>query len=215
MNSANLLPKAAPVVQRSSLLLLAAELRDRIYGYLTLDPPNKILLTERNGLPHALARTCRQLREEFLRVYSNLDRGEAKSLSAVVKDFNFGPLMRYYHGLYRTIQSHINIILTTPDAQDDASFRHWLDYIGESDNCMPEWWAISCRVFFADDYQLRLGRVRIDQVLDNLGRKENMIRKLRVAIFVAYYAQTYVEAGANRFDGYDSMVTTRWERCKG
>ena len=71
---------------RCLLLKLPGELRNRIYYFLLERSPTRIWLLDGQLLPHALARTCRQLRGEFLPLHRSVDLSKVKKIFAVLDE---------------------------------------------------------------------------------------------------------------------------------
>jgi len=76
------------------LLSLPPELRNSIYNYV-LSSITESRVNERGLIPHALARTCHQTRDEFLPMCKYLDETTPNTLKARVTDFDFKALMAY------------------------------------------------------------------------------------------------------------------------
>ncbi|KAK5124596.1 hypothetical protein LTR85_001309 [Meristemomyces frigidus] len=77
-----------------TLLGLPAELRNLIYDHIIYDV-EKARFSEHGLVPHALARTCRQTREEFYPIYRHAADTAIPFWRVRVVDFDFKPFITY------------------------------------------------------------------------------------------------------------------------
>lgn len=78
----------AEVPKQASLLGLPAELRNEIYDCVAAQP-GEIIIREGKIVPPALARTCRQIRSEFLPLFQTSSGCRPTAVKVYVKDLDF------------------------------------------------------------------------------------------------------------------------------
>lgn len=78
----------AEVPRQASLLGLPAELRNEIYDCVAAQP-GKIIIREQKIVPPALARTCRQIRSEFLPLFQASSGYRPTAIKFYVKNLDF------------------------------------------------------------------------------------------------------------------------------
>jgi len=81
------------------LLELPAELRNHIYALVKADMPSrpreKVGIIDAVVVSHPLTRTCRQIRDESLSFFQDIDFTNTADIRAQVFDFRFGPLLDF------------------------------------------------------------------------------------------------------------------------
>jgi len=95
------LTQSAPACQvKTRLLSLPPELRNRVYGYVACSAGDTVLHGSHITEPELpLARTCRQVKVEFMSVYKTYLREEAERISFDVNCFEFDDMMRFIQTL--------------------------------------------------------------------------------------------------------------------
>ena len=70
---------------KSPLLKLPPELRNWIYTSIV---PTHVTTNQYEIVPHALTRTCRQLRAEFLSIFTDMDKSQATTITLLVPELS-------------------------------------------------------------------------------------------------------------------------------